>query len=156
MTARGVAPFTFDRSFRFDVPRSELWARISQTERFVEWWRWLRRLESPDPQLVEGTQATCIVRGPLPYELRLTIAVHDVVPEQLVTTSVDGDLRGPARLEVSGDDGSSEARLVWRLEVVDPALRSLTRVARPLMSWGHDVVVSRGLRQFKARALEAG
>jgi hypothetical protein len=94
-----------------------------------------------------------VVRAPLPYSLRFTVEVLEVVPNRLVDARVSGDLDGPARLEVAPRGDGSSARLVWAVEVRKPLLRSAARWARPAMEWGHDWVVSSGIRQFR-RALE--
>ena len=74
----------------------------------------------------------------------------------LVVTTIDGDLRGPARLEIDGDEVGSTARLAWSLHLADPVLGAMARVARPLMTVAHDVVVSMGVDQFRRRALTVG
>lgn len=160
-TARAaIRPFSFDRTFHFGVPAPELWETLSRTDDFPAWWRWLRTFSldgaSRDGRegLAEGVEADCVVRGPLPYALRFTVAVTEVKPAALVATEVTGDIEGPARLELRGVDGGTEARLVWAVRVVDPALRATARVARPLMEWGHDLVVNRGVRQFRRHALD--
>jgi len=63
-----------------------------------------------------------------------------------------GDVRGPARLEIDRVPNGSQARLVWDLEVRRPILRTAARVARPLLQWGHDWVVSNGVAQFRRAA----
>ena len=130
-----------------------LWEAFCRTDRFPEWWPWLR--VPPTARLVEGTTTPCVVRSPLLYSLRFDVSVLKVVPERLVTTRVSGDLDGTARLEVAPHPEGSEARLAWEVDVVAPPLRAASRVARPVMEWGHDWVVEMGLRQFR-RALGAG
>ncbi len=72
--------------------------------------------------------------------------------ERLVTT-VDGDLQGPARLELRPADGGTEARLAWEFELRAPLLRTLALLGRPAMAWAHDRIVERGLVQFEGHAL---
>lgn len=149
----GVAmPFRFDDRWVFPVPPAELWAAVSRTERFPQWWPWLRTCESDG--LVEGGVAHCVVRAPVPYSLRFDVTVVEVVPERLVDTRVSGDLEGPARLKLADHPDGAEARLTWQLELRDPLLRSASRVARPLMEWGHNWVVDNGVRQFRRLALD--
>jgi hypothetical protein len=93
------------------------------------------------------------VRPPLPYRLAISVDVREVVEARVVDGIVDGDLSGPARLEIAAVGGGSEARLTWDLELSRPSLRRLERVARPAMVWGHDVVVAVGVRRFRRRAL---
>lgn len=147
----GCTPFRFDRSWVFRVEPAEFWATVTRTGEFQRWWPWLRRLDAPD--LVAGARADCVVRAPIPYTLRFTVILEEVVPERLVDASVVGDLRGPARLEVAGHPEGTEARLAWRMELRKPLLRRAARVARPVMEWGHDWVVGTGVDQFQRRAL---
>ena len=135
------------------MPPSTLWGALSRTDQFPQWWTWLREFDGGP--LVEGAAARCVVRAPMPYSLRFTVHVDHVEPERLVDTRVSGDLAGAARLEIEPVGGGleSEARLVWSVEVRDPILRSASLVARPLMEWGHDWVVSAGVMQFRRRAL---
>lgn len=154
-----IPPFRFDRTFHFDAHPTALWETLSRTDAFPDWWQWLRAFETNgrdrEKGLAEGVEADCVVRGPLPYALRFTVAVTDVKPEALVATLVTGDIEGPARLELRGVDDGTEARLAWEVRVVDPALRATARIARPFMEWGHDLVVNRGVRQFRRHALDA-
>ncbi len=77
----------------------------------------------------------------------------DAEPDRRLVTVVDGDLGGPARLELWPTADSTEARLAWELDVRAPLLRSFARVARPAMAWAHDRIVERGLLQFEGHAL---
>lgn len=145
-------PFRFDRRFEFAVPPDELWATIVQTERYPQWWPWLREI---DGSLEQGSVARCVIRAPLPYSLRFTIEVERIVPAQRVDTRVGGDLEGPASLVVTPNgDGGSIAHLRWELELRDRMLRSVSVVSRPAMVWAHDRVIEVGLREFERRALD--
>lgn len=152
-----IAPFTFDRAFEFDAPPEMVWKALERTDQFPLWWRWLRAFDTDGVTgLREGIQARCVVRGPLPYALRFTVAVETVEAERCVETHVSGDIEGDARLELQPTLGGTAARLVWAVHVVDPALRATARVARPAMEWGHDWVVNRGVHAFRRSAFDAG
>jgi len=145
------APFRYDRRFDFEASPTELWAALSQTERFPEWWPWLRDLDGT--ALEVGAVAHCVVQAPLPYTLRFDVAIEEVVPQQHITTQVRGDLNGPARLDVTPRNEGSSARLTWTLELRDRLLRPLAMVARPAMVWAHDRIIEVGLREFERHAL---
>ena len=148
--------FAFDRSFLFEVEPVRLWSVLQATDDYPRWWRWLRTFDAVnlDHQgLVPGGRARCVVRAPLPYSLRFEVVLREVVPGERVEAQVDGDLRGPARLEISPHEVGSSARLSWDLELRQPALSAVARVARPLLEWGHDQVVARGVDQFRRHAL---
>ncbi|HVM40759.1 MAG TPA: SRPBCC family protein [Acidimicrobiia bacterium] len=156
-----VAPFRFDREFAFPAPREQVWEVLQRTEEYRRWWGWLRQfdvggdggLRDGEETLAPGTEARCEIRGPLPYALHFEVVVEDVVPAERVVTRVRGDLLGPARLELADAPEGCTARLAWEVEICNPALRGAALVARPVMEWGHDQVVNRGLHQFRRRAL---
>jgi hypothetical protein len=147
------APFTFDRSWEFAVPPHRLWAVLSDTSAFRQWWPWLRSFEPVT--LEEGARTRCSIGPPLPYVLTIDVNVVQVVPQTLVAVVVSGDLAGPARLEIEATSAGSRARLVWEVEVCRPMLRLAAAVARPMLQWGHEWVVSNGVEQFRRDALEA-
>ena len=148
------SPFRFDRAWHFGVTPDELWSTLAQTDRYREWWPWLRSFETDDPDaLVSGRVAQVVIQAPLPYQLHCTIRVDDAVRDERLVTTVDGDLRGPARLELRPVDGGTEARLAWEFELQAPLLRTLAFFGRPAMAWAHDRIVERGLVQFEGHAL---
>jgi uncharacterized protein YndB with AHSA1/START domain len=146
------APFRYDHRFELTVEPAALWRAIEQTDRYVDWWSWLQTFEGGG--LTPGATARCVVRAPLPYSLRFDVHVEEVVPVTRVVTRIDGDLVGPARLEVTPTEGGCAARLLWELELRDPVLRPLAMVTRPAMKWAHDRVVDVGFTEFKRRALD--
>jgi carbon monoxide dehydrogenase subunit G len=148
--------FVYDKTFDFAVSRDALWAALNDTEQFPQWWPWLRSFDlngEQGEQLVPGTVAQCAVRAPLPYTLEFEVRIERVVACQSIDTLVTGDLEGPARLQVDGGDDRSSARLSWSVELHMPFLSAASRVARPVLLWAHDRVVSTGVEQFRARAL---
>ena len=143
--------FRFDRSWTFPVPPGELWAVLTRTDDFRRWWPWLREFSGDG--LVAGGRSVCLVRAPVPYTLRFTVVVRALEQGRLVDAVVYGDLAGPARLEVGSNGDGSAARLTWEMELRRPALRAAARSGRPLMEWGHDWVVTNGVKQFLRLAL---
>jgi len=149
------SPFRFDRSWHFEVSPAELWTTLSHTDRYREWWPWLRSFEADDADaLTTGCTARVVIQAPLPYQLHCTIRVDDAVRNERLVTTVEGDLHGPARLELRPSNGGTEARLAWEFELRAPLLRTLALVGRPAMAWAHDRIVERGLVQFEGHALQ--
>jgi uncharacterized protein YndB with AHSA1/START domain len=146
-----LAPFRFDRTWTFDEAPADLWGVLTRTDDFPRWWPWLRELSGDG--LVPGGRTDCVVRAPIPYTLRFTVAVRELVPGRLVEAAVEGDLAGPARLEVDAAGAGSTVRLAWEVELRRPVLRAAAVFGRPVMEWGHDWVVTTGVEQFLRRAL---
>jgi uncharacterized protein YndB with AHSA1/START domain len=143
--------FHYDRRFEFAVSPERFWATVSRTERYPEWWTWLREFDSDG--LHDGACAACVIQAPLPYALRVAIEVERAVPPERIETRVTGDLEGPARLEIVPSSSGCEARLVWSLELREPWLRRIARFTRPVLTWAHDRVITSGVRQFERVAL---
>jgi len=142
-----------DRRFAFDQPPAQVWEVMARTSSYTTWWPWLRRLEATG--LVAGDVWSCHIQPPLPYFLRFTITLDEVVPGESARATVAGDIMGSADLTLAPtDDGGSVARLVSDLAPASAVLRGFATVARPLVVWGHDWVLGEGIRQFKARGLE--
>lgn len=141
------AAFTFDRSWTFGVPRADLWSRLSDTSSFPRWWPWLRAFD--EVPIEEGARTWCVIGPPLPYVLKVRLAVVRVVETEAVDVDVDGDLRGPACLELGDARDGSTARLHWKVEVQRPMLRRAAVLGRPVLQWGHDWVVRNGVEQFR-------
>ena len=111
---------------------AELWSTLSHTERYREWWPWLRtfaidgrRWTTTTDVLATGRTAHVVIQAPLPYQLHCDVRVDDAVRDQRLVTTVDGDLQGPARLELRPVEGGTEARLAWEFELRAPLLRTL-------------------------------
>ena len=141
-----------DRRFRFDHLPAEVWEAMSRTSDYPRWWPWLRHLDAVG--LVAGDVWSCHIQPPLPYVLRFTITLEEVVPGRLARASVAGDIVGTASFTLAPrGDGGSEGRLVSDLAPSSAVLRAFALVARPLVVWGHDWVLDEGIRQFKERGL---
>jgi hypothetical protein len=148
----GTAPFRFDRAWRFDVSVDELWEAIADTGAYPALWSWLRDFQAAPIEI--GAAATFTVQPPLPYSMHFVVTVDDVVVGERIDATVGGDVRGPARLVVTPiEGGGAQARITWSLELVRPVLKRVEPVARRPMTWGHDLVVAIGVRQFRRAAL---
>jgi hypothetical protein len=143
-------PFRSDRTWSFPVPQHELWDRIATVENYPTMWPWLRSFDGTDG-LRDGAHWTCEVAPPLPYVVRFGIHFHDVDPGSLASTTVDGDIRGWARLDVHPTSSGCVARLCSELEPANALLRGFGRVARPVVEWGHDWILDQGRQQFVER-----
>jgi uncharacterized protein YndB with AHSA1/START domain len=140
-----------DRRFSFDAERDTVWRALCTVEDYPRWWPWLRSFEAHG--MMPGDVWLCVVQPPLPYRLRFTVAIDEVVDAELVTATVDGDLVGTARLELADAATGSEVRLASHLTPTNRVARRVAAVAAPVARFGHDWVLRTGVRQFAAGAL---
>ncbi len=138
-----------DRRWSFPTDRRELWDEISAVDRYRTWWPWLRGFDADGLQA--GQTWSCVVQPPLPYTLRFSVILDEVLHEQYVSATIAGDVIGEARLELADRDAGCEARLVSLLEPGNRLLRAVASVARPMVRFGHDWVLDTGARQFASQ-----
>jgi hypothetical protein len=140
-----------DRRWVFAADRSTVWAAMCAVDDYRRWWPWLSGFEAHG--LVEGQVWTATVQPPVPYELRFTITLHDVVEGVGVAATVDGDVRGTASLHLQDGPDGCIVHLVSDLGPGHRLLRTVAAVARPVVQRSHDWVLDTGARQFGERAL---
>jgi uncharacterized protein YndB with AHSA1/START domain len=144
-----------DRRWRFEAEPAVVWAAIGDVTSYRRWWPWLVDFDARG--LESGDLWTCAVKPPLPYTVRFTIELDEVIEPRLVTSRLAGDLRGTARLELEpAADGASDLRLVSALGPTGLALRALSAAARPVARYGHDWILDSGAAQFASSALPQG
>jgi hypothetical protein len=152
-----------DRQFHFTSSAAAFWAAVASVHDYPRWWPWLRDFEARG--LVEGDRWRCRVQPPLPYGLQFVVTLEEVVPAQLIRATVDGDLRGVARLEIrdtgtpprvrSAPTGPAgcDVRLRSTLSPAAALPRAMAAVAPGVARFGHNWVLENGVRQFENRAL---
>ena len=140
-----------DRLFRFDIGRASVWAAMTRIDRYREWWPWLHGFDGTT--FSEGVRWRCVVKPPLPYTLHFEVILVEVVDHDFVRARIEGDITGWAQLTAIDHGGASEFRLISELSPANGPLRLITRVARPVATFGHDWVLDAGVRQFRSVAL---
>jgi uncharacterized protein YndB with AHSA1/START domain len=147
----GAFEIRSDRRYQMDTDRESVWKAISSVEKYSTWWPWLREFSAS--ALVAGDRWKCVVQPPLPYLLRFTVSIDQVEAPALVLASVDGDVRGVARLDLCESDERTEVHVRSLLAPASRLLRAMSVLARPIARFGHDWVFDTGARQFAERAL---
>jgi hypothetical protein len=145
------SPFHFARVWNLDVPPEHFWDTISRTDEYRTWWPWLREFDADG--FCEGATWRAAIQSPLPYTLRVRLALDEVVPCERLATTVTGDIEGWAALDVSGDDRTSAVDIEWDMRPRSRAMQMAAVLARPLLRWSHEWVLAHGLEQFRQRAL---
>jgi uncharacterized protein YndB with AHSA1/START domain len=139
-----------DRRYGFGVGPQELWAALVRVEEYPRWWPWLRDFRAH--AFAPGARWECVVQPPLPYAVRFRLRLGDVVAPTYVTASIEGDIDGEARLDVSATATGSELRLVSCLRPRSSLLRTVAGMVPPVARFGHEWVLDTGVRQFRAHA----
>jgi uncharacterized protein YndB with AHSA1/START domain len=141
---------------RYSIPleRDEVWRRISDVGAYRQWWPWLRRFEAHG--LTVGEVWHCQVKPPMPYSVRFSVHIEEVVTSQFVRARVSGDVMGTAELHLEDADVGEEGSVATLSSVLAPASRTLqlvATVASPAARFGHDFILDSGARRFIARSM---
>jgi hypothetical protein len=136
-------------AFAFPVPPLELWDALEQVDHFEEWWSWLSELTLEGRGLEAGSVLAGVVAPPLPYRMRVRVALNECVRPSRIRASVHGDLEGRAEMRLEARPGGSVIDTAWTLEMMQRPMRFAARVAHPLLRWGHDRVVEATVRGFR-------
>lgn len=123
-----------------------MWATLNRVTEFSSWWPWLRHFEGAE--LVSGSVWECVVQPPLPYALRFTVTLDQVVAPRLVHATVAGDVAGSASLVLEEDGAGCLAVFNSSLTPYQGVLRVVATLAPPVARYGHDWVLDTGARQF--------
>jgi hypothetical protein len=148
-----VNRFDYHGEFLFPLTPDELWQCIARFDRFESWWPWLRSFSADGDGLLTGNTLHAVVAPPVPVQLRLDVHLRACDRPRLVAAAISGDLRGSALLRFADVNGGTRATADWSLETTTAALRLTTRVAYPVMRWGHDRVVEMAVAGFRRKAL---
>jgi carbon monoxide dehydrogenase subunit G len=149
-----VTPATVvDYQAEFALPGSPdvVWDAINRVECFEAWWSWLRELRVDGTPLAAGSVLSGLVAPPIPYRMRLRIALVRCVPPRRIDAEVSGDLRGRAHVQLDPDPAGTKARVGWTVEMMARPMRFAARVGSPLLRWGHDRVVEATVARFSAQ-----
>jgi carbon monoxide dehydrogenase subunit G len=147
----------YEGAFHLDLPPNEVWAIISRTDHFEDWWSWLRELQVEGKALESGSVLRGVVVPPLPYRMRLEVVLEECVMPNRIDAVVSGDLEGNASLTFTPDGGGTQATVGWTIEMMQGPMRLAARLAHPLLRWGHDLVVQATVEGFRRTlAAESG
>ena len=144
-----AAVIEYDSSFVFPTPIGRLWATLVSVDDFSSRWSWLHEFSVEGSGLERGTVLRGIVVPPLPYRMRLDVVIEESVPERRIAALVHGDLEGAALLTFDGDDAQTRVHATWTVEMMQRPMRLASRIASPLLRWGHDRVVEATVDGFR-------
>ena len=141
---------SYQGTFEFDdTTPEELWAAMRRVDLFPTWWPWIRDIELTGQALELGSQISFSIDPPIPYRMRVTVDVTESEHESYLEGTVGGDLHGSGSLRFEATVDGSVATTEWKVEVSNPAMRAVIRLARPLLLWAQRWAVEVSLRGFR-------
>lgn len=145
-----VHDFSYEGTFRFDATPDELWESLQRVDLFESWWPWMRDVRVEGVALAPGSVLSFRIVPPVPYRMTIEVEVTESEPDVRVTGRVSGDLRGWGHLEFEPDGDGSVVVTTWEVEIHNAAIRTVIRLARPVLLWAQQWAVESSLRGFRA------
>ena len=142
---------TYRGRHQFPISPAELWDIIQEVDQFEGWWSWLEEFSLDGDSLQAGAVLTGVVVPPLPYRMRIAVAVTRCEPQHSIEALIHGDLEGEAALELCERGVGTEVGVSWTVEMMQAPMRLADRLAHPVLQWGHDRVVDLTVSGFRNR-----
>jgi carbon monoxide dehydrogenase subunit G len=140
---------SYSGSFDLDAEPEELWAALKRVDLFPMWWPWIKEVELQGEALAVGSAITFTIDPPIPHKLHVRVDVIESTENEFLLGDVSGDLKGTGSLAFDGFPGVTEATTEWIVEVSNPAIRAIIKIARPLLLYAQRWAVESSLRGFR-------
>ena len=148
-----MARYEFLTTWYVDAPIEPVFAVLSDSAAFPEWWKGVTAVEVLEPGDADGVGelARYSWRSVLPYTLRFDSRVTRVEPPHLIEGHATGELEGVGVWRLfAGPDGTA-VLYSWRVRTTKAWMNISGPLARPAFRWNHDRVMEQGGRGLAER-----
>jgi uncharacterized protein YndB with AHSA1/START domain len=155
-----MAEYSFLTTWELDAPIEQVWAAITDSTRYPEWWKYVASVEDLSPGDEHGVGRTQRTRwtSALPYGFVFETRVERVEPPRLIELSASGELAGRGRWELSEAAGGTRVRYAWQVRTTKRWMNLVAPLLRPAAVWNHHILMTEGgealARRLGARLLQ--
>lgn len=132
--------YHFTTHIELSTDPHDVWQTLARSERWIDWWRWLSRVDVLDEgdERGVGRRVRHQVSSPLRYQLDYVGVVTRAVEPVISRFEAEGDLEGCGQFVVEETDRGSTL-LIFDWLVVTPKrwMNLLAPLARPIFVWNH-------------------
>ena len=141
-----MAEYRFLTTWLLDSDRERVWEAIYDQEAWPSWWRGVEDVVELRPGDDDGlgSHSRLTWRSRLPYDLVFEARTTKVERPHLLEAEASGELAGQGRWRLYEADGTTAVLYEWNVHTTRPWMNLLAPLARPVFSWNHDWVMSRG------------
>jgi hypothetical protein len=139
----------FERTFVFDGSPGDLWDAIAVLVRRNDFDERLFHYELDGRPLATDSTVDVEVTPPLPYRVHLQIQFTESIRASEIKIAIRGDVDGVGTVRLVPRGEKTHVTATWSVELVQPAMRTVARVAYPLVVWGQDLAVDAIVRAFR-------
>ena len=151
------SPYTvrYRRTHIFEASPAEVWRVVERPDLFVRMWPWMKQPNLKAEAIELGSRLEFTIDPPFPYRMQVEARFTKVVSQEAVEADIVGDLEGVASALFAKHPRGTRADVTWTVELKQKRMRTVARVARPVLVQGHNWAVRVALRGFK-RQLQRG
>lgn len=146
-----MSRFHFITHWSVQAPISDVYSIIQDSSRLKEWWPSVyldvKTIKSGDAQGV-GKIVELFTKGYLPYTLRWTFEVTEVIPNEKLSLRAFGDLNGKGVWTFISKQGQTNVVYDWDISFDKPYLSKLTWLLRPIFKFNHEWAMRKGLESL--------
>jgi len=122
-------------------------------EAWPSWWKYVdsvKEIEKGDNNGINSKHqyvwSTC-----LPYQLSFELCVTQLIPFQLISFDIKGDLSGSGTCKMSQFKQSTQIQFEWNVQTTKPWMSLITPFTEPIFRWNHRQVMRSGEQSFIRR-----
>lgn len=149
--------YCFVSRWKFDAPLEVIWVAIYDSERWPEWWPYVKlvyELQKGDECGI-GSIREYLFSSPLGYKLRFRLQLEDRKDLQLLKGIVSGDLNGTGCWKFYRNGNYSVAECHWKVCTRLPWMNLFSLVLAPVFRLNHSLVMRAGERALRQRIEQA-
>lgn len=147
-----MSRFHFITQWSVHAPLTEVYSIIQDSSRLKEWWPSVyldvKTIKSGDNTGV-GKTVELFTKGYLPYTLRWTFEVTEVLPNKRLSLRASGDLNGIGVWTFTSAENQTNVVYDWDIRFEKPYLSRLTWLLRPIFKFNHEWAMRKGLESLK-------
>ncbi|MBA2780787.1 SRPBCC family protein [Billgrantia kenyensis] len=141
-----MANFDFDTTWHIDAPINIVFDTLTDSLHWPDWWPGLidvQPLATGDDRGIGRTQRFTW-KSRLGYSLRFTICIVRVHEPSLIVGAASGDVAGLGSWKLQQAGQGTRVGYCWQVRTARPWLSLFSHVARPLVVWNHQAMMSDG------------
>ena len=134
------------------APPEAVYDALADARTYPQWWRPTYLDVQADGPPAVGAVSRHRFKGRLPYVLNVRSRITRHEPPRVVSTEVDGDLRGQGTWTLTPTATGTHVRFDWRVFADRRLLRLLTPIARPAFRANHAWAIARAMERLEPYA----
>lgn len=147
-----MARFHFITNWELPTMVGEVYPIIKDSSRLSEWWPSVylevKTIKDGNTSGI-GKIVSLYTKGYLPYTLRWTFEVMEVITNEKIALRAFGDLNGKGVWTFKQEGKICKVSYDWDISFDKPYLSKLTCLLRPIFSFNHKWAMKRGLESLQ-------